>query len=127
MRRILMAVALSAALLWAVIALGVEANSGGRVVNGSFVASGDRVIEFVYLTDGQYLPSGFTMYSKDGAIFWIQRRFSDAQLDTVPVPIPAGRSMLIPSPGGVVAGDSTYITIFVGGHTDTVFALPWYR
>ena len=24
-------------------------------------------------------------------------------------------------------GDSMYVSIFVGGHTDTVYAMPWFR
>ena len=125
MRRIFMAAVLVAC-IWAAASFAVEANSGGRIHYNNFAASGDTKLEFVYLT-GEALPSGFTLYSNDATAFWIQRRFAEGLRDTIPLAIPAGRSMLIPSPGANVSGDSTYITIFLGGHTDTVYALPWFR
>ena len=127
MKRLLIAALLIVACLCTVIAYGIQANSGGRVEYGTFSPSGgDGIIEYVFPT-GAYLPSGFTMHTADGSAFCFQRRFGSGLRDTVRICVPAGSSYTVPSPGGFASGDSTYITIFVSGHTDTLFSVPWYR
>jgi hypothetical protein len=131
MKRIFLVVAILAA-AWAAYSYAVEANSGGRITGGLFVGSAGEVIEMVFPnpeTSGLPKPSGFTMFSNDATEFWIQRRFAGGVRDTVPIHIPASRSILIPAPPPVLdsAGDNYRITIFVGGHTDSVYALPWYK
>ena len=125
-------VVLGALVLFVGKALAIEANGGSRITSGLVVASGGEVIEMVFAvpdTLGQPRPSGFTMFSNDATEFWIQRRFAGGLRDTVPLHIPAGRSILIPAPDPVRDSDGANdrITIFVGGHTDSVYAVPWYR
>ena len=130
MRRILVVAALLVACLAAGAAYGIEANGGPRIHYGSFAPSGTYIIEYVYYTpDRPTMPVGFTLHTKDGSAFWFQRRYDGGLRDTVSIAVPAGLSYTIPSPGGVAhaTNDSTYITIFVGGHTDTLFSLPWDR
>jgi len=128
MRRVLVAIALMVALIWALPALAIEANGSSPMLYGSAVGSGDNVIQFVWLTESRPMyPSGFTMFTNDASEFWFRRAFADGVRDTFDIGVPAGRSILIPSPGGTAVGDSTYIWIFVGGHTDSLYAMPWYR
>lgn len=102
-----------------------QASAGNLVVDDS-----QKVIEMVFPKPGpENFPSYFTFYSNDATAFWVQRRFNEGIRDTVPIPIPAGRSIKIPRPDAVLDSDGANwrITIFVGGHTDSVFALPWYE
>ena len=126
MRRILVAAIMllacgSAAIVWA-----VEANSGGPVDHGMICPSGETEIQMVF-SAVMYAPSGYTLWSNDGTEFRFIRRFADGVRDTIGILVPAGNSLLVPAPSAIVKGDSFTHTIFIGGHTDTVYALPWYR
>jgi len=106
------------------------AEAGGKITRDLVVDSSGKVIEMVFPKPGpENFPSYFTFYSNDATAFWVQRRFNEGIRDTVPIPIPAGRSIKIPRPDAVLDSDGANwrITIFVGGHTDSVFALPWYE
>jgi len=111
-----------------------DVGAGGRITADLVVDSLSEVIEmeFAVPADGGAItgvPRSFTLFSNDATEFWIQRRFAGGVRDTVPIHIPAGRSILLPAPPPVMdsAGDYYRVTIFVGGHTDSVYALPWYE
>lgn len=127
MRRILVLAALVIACVWTVAVFGVIANSGAPVTHQLYAASGTGTIQYVFATTDFDVPTSFTLYSKDGSIFWFKRRFADGVNDTVGIPVPAGASMLVPSPSAIFEADSMRMTIWVEGATDTVFALPWKR
>jgi len=126
MRRIVTAVVLMIALTWTVVSLGIEANGAPPVVPRLYAASGTGTIQYVFAV-GEYPPSGFTLYSADASKFWFRRRFADGVNDTIPLPVPSGRSFLIPPPSAIAERDSMTMTIWVGGATDTVLAVPYYR
>ena len=126
MRRILVAAALLVACGWAIVAYCAEVNAGGPVVDDLICTSAETSVsmEFTSLT---YAPASYTLWANDGAEFRFIRRFADGVRDTVGVLIPAGKSFNVPAPTAIYEGGVYTHTIFIGDHTDTVYAMPWYR
>ena len=124
--KILVVAALLAACTWGVIASAVETNSGTFMGPTLICTSAETKVSFSAGTIGE-MPSAYTLWSNDGTEFRFIRRFQDGLRDTVAILIPAGKSMLIPAPTALYEGGVYTHTIFIGGHTDTVYAAPWHR
>lgn len=126
MRRILVAAILLLACGLAVAAYCAEANSGGPVVADLICTSAETEVAMSF-SNTMYAPSSYTLWSNDGTEFRFIRRFADGVRDTVGILVPAGKSLNVPAPTMIYEGGVYTHTIFIGGHTDTVYALPWYK
>jgi hypothetical protein len=126
MKRTLVAVALLIAVSWAIIAFAVETNYGGPVDHG-LICTGAETSVYFYSARYQNMPTAYTLYSKDATVFSFKRRFKDGINDTIAIVVPAGSSILVPAPDAISLGDSFSHTIFIGDHSDTVYAMPWYK
>ena len=126
MRRILVAAIMLPACGLAAIAWAIETNSSSPMLADLICTSAETSVS-MEVSAPMYAPSGYTFWSNDGTEFRIIRRFADGIRDTVGILIPASTSMLIPAPTLIYEGGVYTHTIFIGGHTDTVYAMPWYR
>ena len=126
MRRILVAAALLVACGWAIVAYCAEINKGGPV-DADLICTSEETKIAMSVTDPMYAPVSYTLWANDGAEFRFIRRFEGAIRDTIGILIPAGKSFNVPAPTLIYEGGAYTHTIFIGDHTDTVYALPWYR
>ena len=126
MRRILAAAALIVALGWAAYAIAVEANSGTALDDDLICISSEISVSFS-TAQRREMPSSYTLWSNDGTEFRFIRRFQGGIRYTVAILVPAGKSILIPAPDPIYEGGVYTHTIFIGGHTDTVYAAPWHK
>ena len=126
MKRTLVAVALLIACGWALIAYAFETNTGGPIDHGLICTSAETSVYFHAAKQGA-MPIGYTLWSNDGTEFRYIRRFSNGVRDTIAILVPAGSSILLPAPPMIAENDSFTHTIFIGGHTDSVYAAPWFK
>jgi len=84
------------------------------------------------------LPVAIMVYAGDGGEFWIKRNSPGVStLETIPIKVPAGSSIIIPVSGWQVkrgTSATAYIDTFrvmlnvnAAAVTDTVFAVPMYK
>ena len=126
MKKVLIAAALLIACGWIVISWAVEANSGGPLLPTLICTSAETSVSYSS-TNRNMMPTGYTLWSNDGTTFRFIRRFADGLRDTVGIVVPANTSMLVPAPTSIYEGSAYTHTIFIGGHTDTVYAAPWFK
>ena len=126
MKRILVAAFLLSICLLTVRAVAEDVKSGGPITDDLICTSAEWNVSFEG-THPRYMPSSYTLWSNDATEFRFIRRFSGGLRDTVAIVVPAGTSMNIMAPDAIYEGGVYTHTIFIGGHTDTVYAAPWHK
>ena len=71
-----------------------------------------------------HLPSSFTIWSGDAAKFWITF-YPLGVAESFSLPVPAGRSITMPTPPPSHDGTNWTTKFTVAGHTDSVFVMGW--
>lgn len=74
------------------------------------------------------LPSAYLYFSKSLTVFYIQNFDAAGALSGVPIPIPAGSSLILPAPPPYLDGSYWHHKIWLeGAAADSVFIIPMDR
>jgi len=105
---------------------------GARKARGYGTAQNDTImISLPANTPANRLPDAYMFFSKQLELFYIQRWFGPtlADQEEIPIPVPAGTSLILPAPPAVVIGGLYHHVFWLNATTvtDSVYVIPMDR
>ena len=91
----------------------------------AYAGGGVRLLS-VSASSHRDLPKGYTLWSGDGAEFWVTRFASSGVLESVPMKVPANTPITITAPPAFNSGGTWYQAAYINASsvTDSVYVLP---